>query len=121
VANTRQTAAARKTPAPRREVSQAPQPRTADTIAIVAMAMSIAAAGVLVDPRAEAAFEAPKRFAALLAIVVATLAVLALPRLVLFGLLAPLGASRCLEGGRSRLLLAVFLAVSAINGVASIL
>jgi hypothetical protein len=43
--------------------------------------MSIAAAGLLVDPRAEAAFEAPKRFAALLAIVVATLAVLALPRL----------------------------------------
>jgi hypothetical protein len=129
------------------------------------MAMSIAAAGLLVDPRAEAAFEAPKRFAV---IVVATLAVLALPRptgpprwrsgpaerraafylflaavsgaviavlpsphravsldatrvLVLFGLLVPLGASRCLESGRSRLLLAVLLAVSAINGVASIL
>ena len=132
------------------------------------MAVSIAAAGLLVDPRAEAAFEAPKRFAATLAIVVAALAVLALPCLtappqwrkgpaerraafylflaalsgsliaalasprravsldamrvlVLFGLLVPLGASRCLEGGRSRLLLAVFLAVSAINGVASIL
>ena len=33
----------------------------------------------------------------------------------------PLGASRCLEHGRSRALLAVFLAVSAINAVASIL
>jgi O-antigen ligase len=168
VANTRKTAAARKTPTPRREVSQAPQKQTADTIAIAAMAVSIAAAGLLVDPRAEAAFEAPKRFAATLAIVVAALAVLALPCLtappqwrkgpaerraafylflaalsgaliaalasprravsldamrvlVLFGLLVPLGASRCLEGGRSRLLLVVFLAVSAINGVASIL
>ncbi len=41
--------------------------------------------------------------------------------LILFGLLLPLGASRCLERGRSRALLAVFLAVSAINAVASIL
>jgi hypothetical protein len=50
VANTRKTAAARETPAPRREVSQAPQTQTADTIAIVAMAVRIAAAGLLVDP-----------------------------------------------------------------------
>ena len=41
--------------------------------------------------------------------------------LILFGLLLPLGASRCLERGRSRALLAVFLAVSAINAGASIL
>jgi len=144
-----------------------PQTQIGASIAIVAMAVSIAA-GLLVDPRAEAAFEAPKRLATLIAIVAAALALLTLPRLtaprpwrigpterrvalylflgaiggaliaalisprramsldairvlILFGLLLPLGASRCLERGRSRTLLAVFLAVSAINAVASIL
>jgi O-antigen ligase len=145
-----------------------PRPRIAESIAAVAMAVSTAAAGLLVDPRAEGAFEAPKRLAALTAIVAATLAVLTLSRLTvprpwrigpterrvalylflfaiggamlaalasprravsldairvmfLFGLLLPLGASRCLERGRSRALLAVFLVVCAINAVASIL
>jgi len=149
-------------------VSRTPQVQVLESIAILAMAVSIAAAGLLVDPRAEAAFEAPKRLASLIAIVAAALAVLMLPRLmaplqwpsgpterrvalylflgaiggaliaaltsprravsldatrvlILFGLLLPLGASRCLERGRSRALLAVFLAVSAINAVASIL
>jgi O-antigen ligase len=41
--------------------------------------------------------------------------------LILFGLLLPLGASRCLMRGRSRALLLVFLAASAINAVVSIL
>src|SRR5229473_8202663 len=72
-------AAARKTSAPRGAVPRVPQSQIGESIAIVAMAVSIAAAGLLVDPRAEAAFEAPKRFAATLAIVVAALAVLALP------------------------------------------
>jgi hypothetical protein len=145
-----------------------PQTQIGESIAIVAMAVSIVAAGLLVDPRAEAAFEAPKRLATLIAIVAAALALLTLPRLtaprpwrigpterrvalylflgaiggaliaalisprramsldairvlILFGLLLPLGASRCLERGRSRALLAVFLAVSSINAVASIL
>ena len=53
-----------------------------ESIAILAMAVSIAAAGLLVDPRAEAAFEAPKRLASLIAIVAAALAVLMLPRLM---------------------------------------
>ncbi len=161
-------AAARKTSAPRGAVPRVPQSQIGESIAIVAMAVSIAAAGLLVDPRAEAAFEAPKRLATLTAIVAAALAVLMLPRLsaplqwrsgpiqrrvalylflgaiggaliaaltsprrtmsleatrvlILFGLLLPLGASRCLLRGRSRALLVVFLAASAINAVVSIL
>jgi O-antigen ligase len=132
------------------------------------MAVSIAATGLLVDPRAESAFEAPKRLATLTAIVAAAIALLTLPRLsappqwrsgpierrvalylflgaiggaliaaltsprramsleatrvlILFGLLLPLGASRCLMRGRSRALLVVFLAACAINAVVSIL
>src|SRR5208283_5127227 len=64
------------------------------------------------------------------AIGVALFAALASPRramsleatraLILFGLLLPLGASRCLGRGRSHVLLAVFLAASAINAVVSI-
>jgi len=132
------------------------------------MAAAIAAAGLLVDPRAESAFEAPKRLAALVATVAAALALLTLrgataplrwpggpaerraalylllgasagalvaalaaPRralsldalrvMILFGLLLPLGASRCLRRGRSRLLIAVFLTVSVLNAAVSIL
>jgi hypothetical protein len=40
--------------------------------------------------------------------------------MILFGLLLPLGASRCLRHGRSRVLLAVFLAVSVLNAAESI-
>ena len=36
-----------------------PQTQIVESIAIVAMAVSIVAAGLLVDPRAEAAFKAP--------------------------------------------------------------
>ena len=78
----RKAATARKIPALRRAAPQAaPQRRIGDSIAIIAIAASIAAAGLLVDPRAESAFEAPKRLAALIAIVAAALAVLTLPRL----------------------------------------
>jgi O-antigen ligase len=45
-------------------------------VAVVALALALVGAALLVDPRAEAAFDAPKRLAALLGIAVAAAAVL---------------------------------------------
>jgi O-antigen ligase len=48
-------------------------------IATAALAVGIAGSSLIVDPRAEAAFDAPKRLVAILAIVVASLALLTTP------------------------------------------
>ena len=168
MASAAKSAAAYKPTAHPPATPSAPRSHNVELFALLAMAAAIAAAGLLVDPRAEAAFEAPKRLAALVATVAAALALLTLgdstaplrwpsgpaerraalylllgagagalaaalaaPRralsldairvMILFGLLLPLGASRCLRHGRSRVLLAVFLAVCALNAAESIL
>jgi hypothetical protein len=78
VASAPKSAAAYKPPAHRPATPPAPRPQNVESIALLAMAAAIAAAGLLVDPRAEAAFEAPKRLAALVATVAAALALLTL-------------------------------------------
>src|SRR5262249_35840136 len=140
----------------------------ASSIAAVAIGFSIGGACLLVDPRAEAAFDAPKRLAALVGIVIASVAMLIVasfpfslrwrersplqrtilalvglamlgsvgaaitsPRqtisldaardLILFGLCLPLGASRAVEGNHRIRLLALFIVVSELNALISIL
>ena len=151
-----------------RRPAPASQDRTRYSLAVAALVATIAGSSLLVDPRAEASFDAPKRLISLIGIVAAFLimfgfsdprplpqmrnlgreqrvallcflgavglgliAAIASPRraisldtarmLILFSLLLPIGASQCLQGRRSQILLAVFLVVSAINGAISIL
>jgi O-antigen ligase len=131
------------------------------------MAVALFAVPLVVDSVAEAAFDAPKRFVALVAITGASLALLwsrgrdpqrgplrtVLPRwaaglgagailwailaallsprpaaaldgartLVLFALLLPLGARIGFQGNHGRLLLAAFLAASAVNAIVAVL
>jgi len=53
-----------------------PEKPLAPTIAALALGLSIGGASLLVDPRAEAAFDAPKRLVALVGIVIASIAML---------------------------------------------
>ena len=71
-------ASVRKSPALRTDPSSSPEKRLTLSIAVAALAMSIAGASLIVDPRAEAAFDAPKRLVALIGIVVASVAILAI-------------------------------------------
>jgi O-antigen ligase len=71
VARLKKAPAGRKNLAPRRAPARVPRTQTRDLITIAALGVSIAVSSLFFDSRAEAAFEAPKRFAALLAITVA--------------------------------------------------
>jgi O-antigen ligase len=156
----------------KRKEPAAPLPRRPETATLVgaaALAAALATSALLVDPGAEAAFEAPKRLGVLLAIALAAAAVFlaggrgespgslwrragklpraaailwlgalggaaaaallsprrdasldALRALLVYALLVPLGASR-LFPRFGRPLLALFLALSAVNGTVSLL
>jgi O-antigen ligase len=134
------------------------------TAAASLLAIALAGTALLVDPGAAAAFDAPKRLVAIVALAGAAacllprarirmalpasplrvpavalgaaigwtvVAAVASPRpaialdalrtIALFGLALPLGASRALSGARGRRLLAVFVAVVAIDAVTSLL
>lgn len=75
--------AARRKPAAPRPVAPTPANifLSRASIATAALAVSLAGSSLLVDPRAEAAFDAPKRLVAILGIVVASMALLTTPDL----------------------------------------
>jgi O-antigen ligase len=73
-------AARTKSSAPRAAAPVARKsPLSRASIATAALAVSLAGSSLIVDPRAEAAFDAPKRLVAILGIVVASLALLITP------------------------------------------
>ncbi|HEY2385739.1 MAG TPA: O-antigen ligase family protein [Candidatus Binatia bacterium] len=81
-------------------------------VVLAAAVLAIAATGLAVDPRAEAAFDAPKRLAAVVAVVAATLALLWSGRWR--------RADRAALGGRAGLLAALLAAGLATSAVAAL-